>query len=195
MQVIFTFWVPDSPRHLYSRGKKEEALALIVKYHAEGDTSDPLALWEYEEMALALEQEKQVSKGYIEPIKEVFRTKGNRKRMFVVVWLAICSQASGNSFISYYFSPVLTSIGITSDLNQTLINATSQMLSWFSALGFAFLPGRVGRRPLFLTSLTSMLMVVAGITACSAIYAGNHSNKAASYAVVAFVYLFSPAYK
>jgi hypothetical protein len=59
---------------------------------------------------------------------------------------------SGNAFISYYLSPVLTSVGLTSSLQQTLINATQQMLSWFSSLYFATLPSKLGRRVLFLGS-------------------------------------------
>jgi hypothetical protein len=195
IQLVFIYFVPDSPRHLYSRGKHAEARAMIVRYHAEGDENDPLANWEYEEIALALEAEKTLTQGFFKPIKEAYGTKGNRKRMFIIIWLSICSQASGNSFISYYFSPVLRSIGVTSQLSQTLINATSQLLSWFSAVGFAFLPGRVGRRPLFLVSLAWLLLTVSGMTAASAVYANDNSNKSASYAVVALMYIFSPAYK
>ena len=179
---------------MYSRGKLAEAKAIIVKYHSEG-VDDDMAKWEFAEIQTALDAERSLTQGFWRPIREAFGTKGNRKRMFMTAWLTICSQASGNSFISYYFSPVLRSIGVTDQLTQTLINATSQILSWVSALGFAFLPGRVGRRPLFLVSLGWMLAVVVGITAASAMYAKDANNKASSYAVVALVYLFSPAYK
>lgn len=193
-QATLCFFCPDSPRHLYSKGKAAEAKAIIVKYHSEG-VDDELASWEFEEIRLALDAEQTLTKGFLKPLKEAFNTRGNRKRIFLTCWLAICSQASGNSFISYYFSPVLRSVGITEELTQTLINATSQILSWFSAVGFAFLPGRVGRRPLFLVSLLWLLSIVVGMTAASAVYAKDSSNKSASYAVIALVYLFSPAYK
>ncbi len=101
---------------------------------------------------------------------------------------------SGNAFVSYCLSPILTSVGLTSDLQQTLINATNQMLSWFSALYFATLPAKIGRRIMFLCSLVSMWIVVICITVGSAVLANNNDNKAAAYAVVVFLYLFSPAY-
>jgi len=194
VQAIFCFVCPDSPRHLYSKGRVEQAKAIIVKYHSEG-VEDELANWEFLEIQLALDAEKSLTKGFLKPFKEAFETPGNRKRIFLTCWLAVCSQASGNSFISYYFSPVLRSVGITSELTQTLINATSQILSWITAVGFAFLPGRVGRRPLFLISLAWLLSIVVGMTAASAVFAKDDSNKSASYAVIALVYLFSPAYK
>ncbi|OAG09779.1 general substrate transporter, partial [Paraphaeosphaeria sporulosa] len=111
-----------------------------------------------------------------------------------MTWAAICSQMSGNAFVSYYLSPILTSVGLKNDLQQTLINATSQMLSWFSALYFATLPAKVGRRTLFLASLACMWIIVICITAGSATVAKHNSNKAAGYSVVVFLYLFSPAY-
>lgn len=56
----------------------------------------------------------------------------------------------------------------TSDLQQTLTNATSQMLSWASAVYFATLPAKLGRRTLFLGSLYAMCVVDICITAGSA---------------------------
>lgn len=101
---------------------------------------------------------------------------------------------SGNAFISYYLSPVLSSVGLTSSLEQTLINATQQMLSWISSLYFATLPNKLGRRFLFLGSGTSIFLCLIGITTGSAMFAQDASNKAAGGAVVAFLYLFSPCY-
>lgn len=43
---------------------------------------------------------------------------------------------------------MLDDVGITTTLDQTLITATSQMFSFACSVGFAFLPARVGRRPL-----------------------------------------------
>lgn len=95
--------------------------------------------------------------------------------------------------MSYYLSPILSSVGLKTDLQQTLINATSQMLSWFSALYFATLPAKLGRRTLFLSSLVCIWICDICITIGSALFQQN-GNKAAGYSVVVFLYLFSPAY-
>ncbi|CAI6342573.1 unnamed protein product [Periconia digitata] len=195
IQIIFLFWVPESPRWLVSVGRKDEAHAMLVKYHGEGNAEDPVVIFEYHEITRTLELELSGdSKGIIGTAKEFMGTPGNRKRMAILVWAAICSQMSGNAFVSYYLSPILTSVGLKTDLQQTLINATNQMLSWFSAIYFATLPEKIGRRIMFLCSLCAMWIVVISITAGSAMFAKDENNKAAAYSVVVFLYLFSPAY-
>ncbi|KAJ5193386.1 general substrate transporter [Penicillium cf. viridicatum] len=86
------------------------------------------------------------------------------------------------------------SVGLTSSLEQTLINATQQMLSWFSSLYFATLPNKIGRRFIFLGSGMCIFFCLVGITTGSAMFAQDASNKAAGGVVVAFLYLFSPCY-
>ena len=85
---------------------------------------------------------------------------------------------------------MLNEVGITTTLNQTLITATSQMFSFACSVGFAFLPGRVGRRPLLLWSMGLMWLVFLLITILTGIFTTTRSSSA-SYASVAFIYLYS----
>ncbi|KAK0117229.1 hypothetical protein ONS96_013063 [Cadophora gregata f. sp. sojae] len=195
IQLCGLYFVPESPRWLISKDRSEEALAFLTRYHAEGRENDPMVQFEYNEIQDALAYERSIDRGsWIQNYVEFIRTAGNRKRLFILLWTACIAQLSGNAFISYYLSPVLTSVGLTTSLEQTLINATQQMLSWVSALYFATLPGKIGRKPLFLGSLSCILVCLVSITTGSAIFAKDSSNKASGGAVVAFLYLFSPAY-
>ncbi|KAF5603808.1 general substrate transporter [Fusarium subglutinans] len=194
VQLLFVWFVPESPLWLVSKGRNDEALQMLAKYHGEGDSSDPVVQFEYNEILETLSAEASEHNNIVVFLKDLGSTPGNRRRMFIMVWAAICSQMSGNAFVSYYLSPILHSVGLNSDFQQTLINATNQMLSWFSAIYFATLPAKVGRRKLFLWSLTAIWVIDICIAAGSAVFAKDNTNKAAAYTVVAFLYLFSPAY-
>ncbi|RSL86003.1 hypothetical protein CEP52_015956 [Fusarium oligoseptatum] len=176
VQLFGSNFVPKSPRWLISKDRMDEGLAILAKYHAEGDANDALVQFD------------------VQNYLEFVRTRGNRKRLFILFWTACMAQMSRNAFVSNYLAPILTTVGLKSSLQQTLINATQQMFSWVAALYFATLPAKVGRRPLFIASGLAMFICLVCITARSAVFARDSSNKAAAGAVVAFLYLFSPAY-
>lgn len=41
LQLIFIYWVPESPRWLVFKGKNEQALNMLAYYHAGGDVTNP----------------------------------------------------------------------------------------------------------------------------------------------------------
>lgn len=53
----------------------------------------------------------------------LYKTKGNRKRMMLIIAIAFFSQWSGNGLVSYYLNAVFKSIGITNTTIQLLITA------------------------------------------------------------------------
>lgn len=98
IQLAFIWFVPESPRYLIAKDRSDEALQILGKYHANGNTQHPTVQFEYREIkeTLALELAAKKQSSYLDFMK----TKGNRYRLAVLISLGVFSQWSGNAIIS-----------------------------------------------------------------------------------------------
>ncbi|KAI0754442.1 hexose transporter [Daedaleopsis nitida] len=191
LQFFLIWLVPESPRWLVSKGKETEALRTLAYYHADGDETDPLVLYEFEEIKTAIKLDREVKNNV--GWRALVATRGNRRRMLVAVAIAWFSQWSGNGLVSYYLNKVFDTIGITDAAVQLLITAVLALWNFaWAALG-AFQADRLGRRTLFLASAAGMTVFFTLQTVCSARYALTQSAPAA-HAVIAFIFLYYAAY-
>lgn len=84
--------MPESPRWLISKGRPEKAHKVLADCHANGDLNDEVVLLELQEIqdTIKLEQEFEGNAW-----SELWRTKGNRHRLVILVSLGLFSQWSG----------------------------------------------------------------------------------------------------
>ncbi|KAG5353530.1 hypothetical protein C0989_005977 [Termitomyces sp. Mn162] len=130
LQVVLIWFIPESPRYLVSKGYEGKAAAVLAKFHANsGDERDPLVVFELAQIrhAIRLEEEMNTRTSY----KSLLATPGNRKRMRLIVAIALFSQwrygtapamiptaqlnksmISGNGLVSYYINLILEGVGI-----------------------------------------------------------------------------------
>ncbi|KAG5636475.1 hypothetical protein H0H81_007893 [Sphagnurus paluster] len=191
LQVALIWFCPESPRFLINKGHNEKALQTLAYYHADGNDEDPLVRYEFEEIKAAIEFDRTVAAnvGWMSLIS----TAGNRKRLRIIIALAFFSQWSGNGLVSYYLNKVFDGIGITNPTTQLLINGILQIWNLGWALFAASMVDKIGRRILFLTSVSGMIVFFTLQTACSAVFANTGSDGAA-HAVIAFIFLFYASY-
>ncbi|KAJ7811307.1 general substrate transporter [Mycena olivaceomarginata] len=170
IQLLFIFFIPESPRWLISKNRPEEALGILAKYHANGNANDATVQFEYAEMKETLRLEFQYKKtsSYFDFLK----TRGNRYRLLLIISLGLFPQWSGNGLVSYYATNVYDSVGITSPNSQLGINGGLSILSLIVSVTFALLCDRS----------VLLSIKIREINAC------------AGRAVIAFIWLFSVSY-
>ncbi|KAJ7610440.1 hexose transporter [Roridomyces roridus] len=190
-QVLLVLLVPESPRYLVKKGKEERALKTLAYYHADGDENDPLVRYEFEEIKAAMEYDRSVvaNIGW----KSLISSKGNLKRLRIIIAIAFFSQWSGNGLASYYLNKVLSDIGITNPTTQLLLNGILSIWSLICGLTTSSIVERFGRRLLFLSSAALMTLFFTMQTVSFARFTINGDPNAA-HAVIAFIFLYSAAY-
>ncbi|KAK1466139.1 hypothetical protein CCUS01_07487 [Colletotrichum cuscutae] len=160
-----TFFTPESPRFLLSRGKPTEALKVLCDFrclpavHAYVDN-------EFRAMQARLEHELEIMSGasVFGLAKETWTDMPNRRR-FVLMFLAhLFSQWSGANAITQYSPSIFGYLGIQGEESRLLATGVYAIVKFVSVLIFSvFVIDFIGRRRSLLTGIclqiTTLLFV------------------------------------
>jgi sugar porter (SP) family MFS transporter len=187
--LCIIWWVPESPRFMIAKDQHERALNMLAYYHAEGNTEDEIVQIEYNEIRTAMAMDKQADANTT--WMDFVRTPGNRRRLMLVVALAVFGQWSGNGIVAYYLKLILDGIGITKPMDQLGINSGSKTMSLLINLFVAFYIDSFGRRPILLISTIGMFFAFLIWTVLNARIDPENPHKHMGRAVVGFIYVFN----
>lgn len=190
IQVATVFFIPESPRWLVSKDRQEEALELLIKYHAEGDASNPLPHAEFAEIKKALEIENEARKrGWL----ELFQSPAMRRRALVTGALGVFCQFSGNALISQYLVKILGLIGVNDRGIQLRFSVGREAWGLVVCFALATITPRFPRRRMYLLCTVSLLLCYTAWTISQARQMITGSE-AAGIATIFFIFMYTPCY-
>jgi MFS transporter, SP family, galactose:H+ symporter len=143
------FYLPESPRWLVRRGRRDNARAILSRVR---DSSDVDAELRDIERSFLEAQEHGNWRDLLSPAL--------RPALIVGIGLAVFQQVTGINTVIYYAPKIIQSAGISSASGAILTTAGIGVVNVLMTIVSMWLIDRIGRRPLLLTGIAGMAVTL-----------------------------------
>jgi len=167
------------------KDRREEAIAVLAKYHGDGDPQAPIVELQIREIVEDMAAARNDNPWW--DFRELVNTAAARYRLYMVILMSFFGQWSGNNVISYFMPMMIEAAGITNSSTQLLINAINPIFSLIAAIYGATLLDKLGRRTMLLAGLAGSLGSYVLLTAFTA---STPTNPDLAYGTIVSIYLF-----
>ncbi|KAL2703072.1 hypothetical protein AAEP93_007370 [Penicillium crustosum] len=183
--LIFLF--PESPRWLISQGQLEKGLQTLARLHANGNTSDPWVLAEFEQIRAQVAEEKEHSQV---KFSQWVTDKSNFRRLLLACAMQAATQMTGVSAIQYYSVTIFKQIGIdgTDTLRYQAINSIIGLIGEFLLM---MVVDKIGRRKLVVGGNLAMCLTYVISTILLAQFPPEVHNTGAHWGFIIMTWVYN----
>ncbi|XP_076042485.1 proton myo-inositol cotransporter-like isoform X3 [Oratosquilla oratoria] len=153
IQFIGFLFLPESPRWLLAKGRREDARKVLSRLR--GTTTEAVAQ-ELDAIAAALAEDANNQGGH-NVIREVFTSAAVMRALLVGALLQLFQQISGINTVMYYSASIVTMAGIRDPTQAIWVAAALSSINFLCTFIGLYLVERVGRRHLTLGSLAGVV--------------------------------------
>ncbi|RHN42413.1 putative major facilitator, sugar transporter, major facilitator superfamily [Medicago truncatula] len=160
LQLLLMFWLPESPRWLFRKGREEEGKAILRKiYPAEEVDAEIQALQE----SVAMELKEAESSEKISMIT-LLKTTSVRRGLYAGMGLQIFQQFVGINTVMYFSPTIVQLAGFASNQTAMLLSLITAGLNAFGSLISIYFIDKTGRKKLALISLFGVVLSLVLLT-------------------------------
>ncbi|EJP61917.1 Hexose transport-related protein, putative [Beauveria bassiana ARSEF 2860] len=187
--------VPESPRWLTMWGKKDQAAAILAKYHGGGDMQHPMVQLELREFEAGIELQKK-SATSIWNYYGLVDSHNARWRFAMMAFMSVFAQLSGNSVLTYYLPSMYKLLGVKTPERKLLLTFANTIVSGAGAVAGSALNDSVGRRTKLWVGSIVLAGLFGGVTGFSSYFEGGKTDVSSTITNggIAFIFLFGCAY-
>ncbi|ATY67120.1 hexose transport-related [Cordyceps militaris] len=185
--------IPESPRWLTMWGKKEQAAAILAKYHGGGDMNHPMVQLELREFEAGIELQKTSSVWNYWPLVS---SPNARWRFTMMAFMSVFAQLSGNSVLTYYLPSMYKLLGVKTPQRKLLLTFANTIVSGAGAVAGSALNDTIGRRTKLWVGSIVLAGLFGGVTGFSSYFEGGKTDVSSTITSsgIAFIFLFGCAY-
>ncbi|KAF1844414.1 lactose permease [Cucurbitaria berberidis CBS 394.84] len=189
--LLLAWFLPESPRWLYTRGKHTEAKRNLARFHGNGNEDSIWVTMQLREYEQYLNMDGGDKRWW--DYGALFKSRPARYRLACNCCVAIFGQWAGNGAVDYFIDAVLKSAGVTDQLQKMNINLGKSCMQFTFAVIGAFFVDKLGRRPMLIGTFSAVSFIWIAAIAAVAINDKQHTDSS-SKAFVAFVFLFNAVF-
>ncbi|HEY0333969.1 MAG TPA: sugar porter family MFS transporter [Stenotrophomonas sp.] len=153
--LLLLLTIPESPRYLVAKGRRDEALAVLTRLYGVSEARSKLA-----EIGSSLAEDH-----HRPSLKDLVSKATGKVRpiVWIGIGLAVFQQLVGINVVFYYGAVLWQAVGF-SENDALLINVLSGALSIGACLVTVVLIDKIGRKPLLLIGSIGMAVALALVT-------------------------------